>query len=314
MKWLDLSAYGVELKISAAALDKPALYVLTNGDFLETVLSGAGFIRRPSGLWLRFFEFGTLGPVLQTLVADLPLVRVNEMSPAEIGLVTASAVSREDLSGGPDLPSTDQDSGASRAEGIDTVFPDIPPASQAQWHDDSAENDLASDLPVVDVIPELSQPEASNVDPQVRTQRYGLLWKLPLLGLIGRLGHVDQTLRHEPQFAEPPLHRLDADWIVSVMREDAAALTGQRDLPAHCHLIAKLADAADIARANRLIGRRITMQSASGAVEVTLIGLTEGRTSLGFGQPDDVLVVGDPGEGFGASVIPDDLLLAEQAA
>jgi hypothetical protein len=314
MQWLDLSAYGAELKINADALDKPALYVRTEAVLLDSALAAAGFHQRPRGLWFRTFEPGALAPILQSLVVDLPLVREIDMSPLEIGL-NPGPVDAEECSVASNLERDDCHSegrreAAQEAETIPT-FEAPPPLEHPRWTLPIEQIEpRGRDIPNTfrGLLAELLQQEQSE-DLRAPSGSRGILRRLQMFGFV----RGSERIRHEPMFAEQTLDRFEADWIASIMPEEAAALTGRGDLSANSHLIAKLRDPASAIRLDRLIGRRVVMEAASGVVEVELIGAAVGQSEPGLGDVGDVLVIGDAGGEFGAAVIPD-RLEAEQAA
>lgn len=277
MRWLDLSAYGTELKINTEALGKPALYVLNNGDAIDFALERAGFHRRQTGLWFRLFDFDEIGPILHSLVTDLPAVRVIPMSPGEIGF------RRDPL----------HEEAPAEVHGQ----PTLPPVG----HSLPEEPLTASTDDGVPVREDTLQADADKTQGQ-----RGLLWKFPVLGLIGRAKSAGQKVfRHEPVFEEAPPHPFEAAWIVSAMPQDAREMSGRDDLPNRCHLLAKLRDPGDAAMLRNLTGERVVAESGpTGRTEVQLIAVVDGGKS-GLGADGDVLVIGDPGDGFGAAILPE---------
>jgi hypothetical protein len=318
MQWLDFSAYGAELKINVDALDKPALYVRSEGAFLDSALTAAGFHRRPRGLWFRTFEPGALAPILQSLVVDLPLVREIDMSPLDIGLNSepvepeeclidvASTVERADCHGEGHREGTHEEAEALEAQPAFEQPRRALPIEQSDARERVLPNTFSG------LLAELLQQEQSQ-DLRAPSGPRGILRRLQMFGFARGRTDIDEQTRHEPMFAEQTPDRVEADWIASIMPEDAAALTGRGDLSANSHLIAKLLDPVSAERLDRLIGRRVLMESESGSVEVVLIGTAEARAEPGLGDVGDILIVGDAGGRFGAAVIPA-RLEAEQAA
>lgn len=288
MQWLDISAYGAELKINTDALGSPALYVLENGDAIDFALIRAGFYRRSTGMWFRIFDLDDTSPILHSLVMDLPSVRVIEMSPVEIGLIQAPDATPEEYDEPQVKPSPE--------------FPAIPPAAELAADADDFQPEeppviVAESGPVAAIIEIIAGPA------RPEGERQGFPWKLPSLGLFGR--QADRPIRQEPSFEQAIPRDFATDWIVSTMAEDARELTGCTELPSRCHLVAKLHDPADANRLRSLAGTSVTAMGARGGTEIRLIAVVDGNAAMGLGSDGDVLLVGDPGLGFGAAVIPD---------
>lgn len=76
MRWLDLIAYGVTLRVGAAPDRNPVLFVGRGGDPIGGILSRAGFARMPTGFWVQPFAVRTcaaiLGKLERTLEASRP--------------------------------------------------------------------------------------------------------------------------------------------------------------------------------------------------------------------------------------------------
>ena len=311
MRWLDLSAYGTELKINTDALGKPALYVLNNGDAIDFALERAGFHRRQTGLWFRLFDFDEIGPILHSLVTDLPAVRVIPMSPGEIGFrqvpsSVPAAVGVPDAEPEHTSHSTaDEHARLLSSDVVDCPRPEDPwdPRGLAE----PAPSDEARGVIPIAEAAAAQETVAQREEDTTRTRR-GFRWKIPVLGLIGRENPSEPALpRHEPTFENMPPQPFEAEWIVSTMAQEAKEMTGRDDLPDHCHLLAKLRDPSDAAMLRKLTGERVVAEAGpNGATEIQLIGLIDAG-DCGLGSEGDVLVVGDPGFGFGAAVLPEPL-------
>lgn len=310
MRWLDLSAYGTELKINTDALGKPALYVLNNGDAVDYALERAGFHRRQTGLWFRLFDFDEIGPILHSLVNDLPAIRVIPMAPAEIGFRQSpnDAPAAAPVAAGPGNHSA----GGASAEPLSSDAVDCP-TPEHLW----AEPDASGEAPGPTAIAEemgAPQEAIAQAEEGARAGRRGLRWNIPILGLMGRGKPVGTPLpRHEPVFQDVPPPGFEVEWIVSTMAQEAREMTGRDDLPDHCHMLAKLRHPSDVAMLRKLTGERVVAESGPvDRTEIQLVGLIDGG-ECGLGTEGDVLIVGDPGYGFGADVVPE-LLEAGRAA
>jgi hypothetical protein len=112
-----------------------------------------------------------------------------------------------------------------------------------------------------------------------------------------------ELAEHEPHLPDAMAPAAEPEafafaWTVSAGASAVRRLTGAE--PDRNHLVAKLRE-EDAPRASRLVGTEIRDADGAGP-PFRVVAVARGIDGSGFGTADDVLVVGDPGEGIGALV------------
>lgn len=339
MQWLDLVAYGdIKLQVRNRTPDPAVMFVLDGGDAISVALEHAGFRRMRSGLWFLTFDLAECADILSRLMIDLPLARIRDMEPAEIlqgyrfpvveppapEYRSDAVVEGHPDTNGDEIPVSDSS----------LVLSDLSSQLSSEAAHGVTDSETAGVIPGEVIVDQstMTSPEPHSVsfalvmasleeladsggvepsrgaealDEPVRDRNVPVLDEIKSAGsalsedggLVDLPSATAATVVADLDVEAAPVLEMECAWVVSADVSGVRDLIGLKQLADRNHLVAKLVTcetAPAVGDWNGMLAKIVP----DGAI-VRIVGVGRGVDGSGFGGSGDVLLVGDPGDGFG---------------